>query len=169
MVLQTMRRASANLKTHRYGLAPALLCVAAAMALSGCSLFGESRTALEASLAASATANPNAAGEPAPVAIRLYELKSRAGFENASFFELFDSDLGTLAADLVERHDFTLEPGGSEDFEIELKDGTAYLGVLAAFRDIDQAEWRQIVEIESGAKNEVEIKLDAKTVRVQLD
>jgi len=157
----------ANAKTNRVVRAGAAALAAAALA--GCGLTGPAKTEFEATLTAAEGVNPTPDGSPAPVAVRLYELKSKAAFESASFFDLFERDLGALGPDLIERHEFVLAPGGEETFAAELSPDAAFIGVLVAYRDIDTAQWRETIEVEKGEETKAVIEVDQSNVRVQLD
>ena len=91
--------------------------------------------------------NPNADGEPSPIIVRLYELKSAGNFKNSEFFSLFDDESSVLANDLVARDELRFNPNETKIINRELDPATRYLGVLAAFRDLDKASWRAVVQI----------------------
>jgi len=93
-------------------------------------------------IAAAADANPDAGGKAAPVAVRVYQLAGTAAFEQADFFQLYNNDQAVLGADLLGRDEVTITPGGSQQLVKELKPGATAIGVVAAFRDIQHANWR---------------------------
>jgi type VI secretion system protein VasD len=103
------------------------------------------RTAM--TLLAGADANPNREGRPSPVIVRIFQLKTDAAFRGTEFDPLFDDDKKVLADAFVTRDEFTLAPGEKRVIQIELADDTRYVGVLAAFRDIANAEWRRVVQM----------------------
>ena len=47
-----------------------------------------------------------------------------------------------LGADLLGRDEVTITPGGTQQLVKELKPGVTAIGVVAAFRDIQHANWR---------------------------
>jgi type VI secretion system protein VasD len=104
-------------------------------------------TRIEGNLVASEDVNPNLQGEPSPLFVRLYELRAESAFTNASFFQLYDDDSAALGGDLQERSDFVLRPGETEPFARNLKPETRFLGVMAAYQDIDRATWRALVPV----------------------
>jgi type VI secretion system protein VasD len=77
--------------------------------------------------------------------------------------------VGALEADLINREEFQLKPGDRKEFEQELDPETAYLGVLAAYRDIDNAVWRKTVQLEPNSWNDVTIHLKASEVVATID
>ena len=93
-------------------------------------------------MTAAADANPDASGAAAPVTVRIYQLASTAAFEQADFFQLYNNDQTVLGADLLGRDEVTITPGGTQQLVKELKPGVTAIGVVAAFRDIQHANWR---------------------------
>lgn len=126
-------------------------------------------TRLQAEVVADEDLNPDYGGRPSPLVVRIYQLKNTVAFENADFFKLYESDVGALEADLINREEFQLKPGDRKEIEQELDPETAYLGVLAAYRDIDNAVWRRTVPMEANSRNYVTINLKASAVVAELD
>ena len=123
-----------------------LLAVAAlaSLALAGCG--GASAppppTIAALTMTAAADINPDPAGKPAPVTVRIYQLASTAAFDHADFFQLYNNDQAVLGADMLGRDEVTITPGGTQQLVKDLKPGTTAVGVVAAFRDIQHANWR---------------------------
>jgi type VI secretion system protein VasD len=145
-----------------------VLAVAALGLLSGCpkTVASLMPTSFEARLVASASLNPEPGGRASPLVVRLYELKDNAAFERADFFDLWDNESATLGADLVARDEIQLEPGQQRKVERSLDDATRYLGVVAAYRDLDNSEWRAIVPIRQNHGNDFSIGLGGQAVTV---
>jgi type VI secretion system protein VasD len=98
------------------------------------------------SVASRADANPDAAGQPSPVVLRVYQLKTDAVFSRSEFFALFDDEQKVLGSALISRDEFVLTPAENRNLEITLSDDTRFVGAIAAFRDIRNAEWRVLVK-----------------------
>ena len=96
-------------------------------------------------LAASADTNPDASGRPSPIVIRVYQLRTDAAFTNADFFALFDDDQKVLGPELISRNEFMLAPMERQTLDITVAGETRFVGAIAAFRDIRNAQWRSIV------------------------
>jgi len=145
-----------------------ILAVAALGVLAGCpkSVASLLPTKLEARLVASASLNPDPSGRASPLVVRVYELKDRDAFERADFFDLFDNEAATLGSDLVARDEMQLEPGQQRKVERRLDDKTRFLGVVAAYRDLDNAEWRAVVAVHPNHNNEFSIGLGGQAVTV---
>ena len=97
---------------------------------------------LEISIQADAGVNPDARNRPAPVVIRIYELRAPVAFEAADFFSLFDRDQATLGNDLMTREEIQLRPGDTLKRVSELKPEARVLGVVSAYRDLEHSVWR---------------------------
>ncbi len=123
-------------------------------------------TMVNAALEAGAAVNPDARNRPSPIVVRVYELKTRAAFESADFFSLFDKDQATLGADMLTRDEFTLRPGDTQTINRELKPDTRFIAVFAGFREVERSTWRSITPVTTGQKNAVRISLDARNLTV---
>lgn len=113
--------------------------------------------------------NPNEKGEASPVVVRVYELKSVTAFMQASFFELLDNDTQKLGADLVAKREFELKPGAREEFERDTPIETTEIGVVAWFRNLDQADWRKTFKIEPERNNSIVVKVTAQSISIDTD
>ena len=96
-------------------------------------------------IAASADTNPYATGRPSHVVVRVYQLKGDAAFTGAEFFPLFDDDQKVLGAELISRDEYVLAPSEKRIIEVAVSDDARFVGAIAAFRDIRNAEWRVLV------------------------
>lgn len=116
-------------------------------------------------IAATAQLNPDARARPSPVVLRVYELKSSAQFDSADFLSLFDKDQATLGADVVARDEMVLRPSETKTLTKPLNPDTKFIGVMAAFRELERARWRSLVAITADKNNAVTIDLDAFSVQ----
>lgn len=118
----------------------------------------------ELRISVSAASNSNGG---VPVVVRLYELKARGTFDKADFFSVYDKESATLGPELIGREETVLPPGQERLVVRTLTPDSRYLGVVAAFRDIDSATWRAAIELRPGKNNNVAVTLGAKTVGIQ--
>ncbi|CAE6709424.1 type VI secretion system lipoprotein TssJ [Paraburkholderia haematera] len=121
---------------------------------------------IDVTLKAAAELNPDVTGRPSPVAVRLYQLKSASKFSNADFFALFDHDSALLGADLLTREEIQIEPGASRTVVLERAKDARQFAVLAAYRDVDSARWRAVVDVSPADVKRVEIRLEALGVAI---
>jgi type VI secretion system protein VasD len=139
----------------------------ATVALPGCSMFSSGPAMLSATVVAAAQVNPDARRRPSPVVVRVFELKAPTLFEQADFVSLFEKDQAVLAAELVSREEFVLRPGESKPISKPLSPDTKFIGVMAAFRELERARWRAVVPVVAGKKNVLEIGLDGIVVQAK--
>jgi len=135
------------------------------------SLVGCSRTPpptpIKVELQADEFINPNENGDPAPVVVRVYQLKEITAFENAEYFDLADDDKKVLGGDLIGVQEYELTPGDSKDYNRDISSEATHIGVIASFRDIESAQWRDSIELQQEKKNEFVIYLTSLAVRIQ--
>ncbi len=112
-------------------------------------------TKIEANIAAAEDLNPDYRGRASPLVVRIYHLKSDLAFINASFFALYDNDEAELGPDLLGKEEIEVLPGQDQVYSRKLVPETRFVGVLAGYRDIENASWRAITEIKKGKTNEV--------------
>ena len=92
-------------------------------------------------------ANPDLNGRPSPIVIRIYELKSLGKFEEADFYKLFENYDSYLGPELTGTEQYHLKPGDVNIIKRTLSAETKYIGVLAAFRDTNQALWKDTIQL----------------------
>jgi len=130
-------------------LLKALAVLATLLALAGCSMLSpySTLTKLNLRLTASDQLNPDLNGRPSPIVIRLIELKHPVAFENADFFSLYERAKESLAPDLVASEELELRPGETVELKLSVGEGSRYVGVLAAYRDLSETQWRYVVPL----------------------
>jgi len=134
--------------------------------LSGCG--GTTPTVINANLSASAQVNPDVSGRPSPIVIRTYELKSLGAFNEADFYSLFNTPESQLGSELINSVKFHLDPGQTKEFNQTTSPETKYFAVIAAYRMLDQAVWRDhaIVTIEKTTNLTIQIdKLNIQIIK----
>ena len=124
----------------------AVLLLPALLGVARCSRGGDPPppAVLELAISAGADQNPGENGRPASVAVRLYQLKASAAFEGADYYALAEREKATLADDGAGTEEFVLSPGENRTVTRQLKPGVQFVGVVAAFRDVDRAGWRAV-------------------------
>jgi len=102
---------------------------------------------LTLTIVAGADQNPDPAGRPAPVAVRLFELNGTAKFERADVFALTEHEQQTLGEEGQGSEEFVLRPGETRTITRELKKGVQFVGIAVLFRDIDRSRWRAVAQV----------------------
>jgi type VI secretion system protein VasD len=129
-----------------------------ALLLSACAGKPPPPASVTGTIQASAQINPSASKRPSPLLIRVYELKSEAAFNASDFMSLYQRDQAALAADLLAKEEYVLDPGETKAFAKTLSPDTRFLGVVAAYRDIEHAKWRSVVAIQPSKPQKVTVK-----------
>lgn len=111
----------------------------------------EAKVKTRMTIAASAEANPDGAGRPSPIVVRVYQLRTDAAFAAASFDDLFERDDKVLGSELVTRDEYVLAPKESRTIDVLLADEARFVGAVAGFRDILNAEWRVLAPVPKGS------------------
>ena len=130
-----------------FGLHP-LAALGVALVLSACAAKAPPPASVAGTIQASQQINPSASRRPSPLLVRVYELKSVAAFNSADFMSLYQADQAALSADLLAKEEFVLEPGETKTFAKKLAADTRFIGVVAAYRDLNHAKWRTVVAVQ---------------------
>lgn len=143
------------------GLSPPLLAVlSAALMLVGCAS-APKPTLVSATISLATDANPDGARRASPLLLRVYELSGRAGFEAADVVSLLQQDRQVLGADVVSGEEWIMAPGESRAWNKALAPQTRFIGITAAYRDIERARWRAVVPVAPNKTNTLDIRAEA--------
>lgn len=95
--------------------------------------------------------NPNPAGTPVSVAVRLYSLNARGRFASADVYSLMQREAQVLGTESAGSEEVVVRPGETRKITLMPKPGVRFVGIAVLFRDIDRAQWRAMAPIaESG-------------------
>jgi type VI secretion system protein VasD len=133
--------------------------------LTGC-FGGKSTVKLKASVETAEDVNPDPGGRASPVVVRVYQLRSLDAFKSADFFAIYDNEVATLGQTFVQRDEFELQPGMKQDYDYNIDPSTKYIGVLVAFRDLDNARWRSFVQLPD--EKEIYLRIDLESLAVSI-
>jgi len=150
--------------SHRYLRAT---LIAACVALSGCASpapRSHPQPTLRVTIHASPAVNPDGHDRPAPVLVRIYELRAKDDFDRATFFELYDHDARVLNDALLQRAEITVSPGESVPLVRPLDPATRAVAIMAAYERIDDAKWRASVTIGNPSAAELTATIDGSAV-----
>jgi len=138
------------------------ISVFGAMGLSGCSVLSpySDVTKLDVTLRASDQLNPDINGRPSPVVVRLMELSHPAAFQASEFFGLYGHSVSSLGQDLVGTEELELRPGETVNLKLSVGTGSRYVGVLAAYRDLADSQWRYVIALHPRGLNSTALSLD---------
>ena len=115
------------------------------------------------------TINPALNGRASPLVVRVYELSSWYAFHNSDFFDLYDNAESALADELISVDEIVIRPGEDYEYPMSLDSRTRYVGIVAAFRDIQNAQWRLVSEVEPRSYETINVAIDELTLKQSKD
>lgn len=119
------------------------LCLAALVLAAGCKSAPPPKgRAVDASIVASQDVNPDPMGVASPIGVRIVQLRSDARFEHVAFAAVFDDPQAALGADFVAVQELVLRPGEERELSLDLRPETEFVGVVAAFQALPEAQWK---------------------------
>ena len=145
--------------TNNSAIARRLIAALLAALLAACAGGPPKKEPMMLTLQAAAEVNPDLQGRPSPVVVQILELKSLELFNSLDYMSLSDPSGAALSADLLNRNQVVLSPGASRQMELELDASTQAIGLIAGYRDIDNATWRQAVPISPGETKSITVNL----------
>lgn len=126
----------------------AVAALASTVLLAGCAAT-ESKLAVPYVVELSAAKNVNSGGrqQPSPIKVTVYELKTTNAFELSDFFSLQKDARAALGDQLLNVNSVILTPGKTERITAHGNVDAKVLGIVAAYRDLDNSQWRMTVEL----------------------
>ncbi|RAU19033.1 type VI secretion system lipoprotein TssJ [Nitrincola tibetensis] len=104
----------------------------------------EGKFFVDIELIASNELNPNHSGLSFPVEVQVFLMTNDREFKRADYFEFHQSN--TRSKTDLEKS-VVLRPGEVMPVRFEINEVIRYVGIVAAFQDIDRAVWRDVVQI----------------------
>lgn len=132
--------------------------------LTGC--FGSKPPQLTATIETGNYLNPNVYNQASPVVVTFYQLKSATVFQQVNFFSLYDNAAKTLGGDLLDKYEVELRPEKTQEIHFNLSPAVNYIGVVAAFREPDRTQWRQVIPVTPGKSVELQATVGAQNIIV---
>jgi type VI secretion system protein VasD len=86
--------------------------------------------------------NPNDAGNPRPVLVRLYQLKNDVRMDNATYDEIYLKDKDTLADDLLKVDELEIYPNDLVQVKFERMKEASVLAGVALFHSPKGTSWK---------------------------
>ncbi|MDS0794251.1 type VI secretion system lipoprotein TssJ [Burkholderia pseudomultivorans] len=109
-------------------------------------VFGSNVTTLNVDVSASASINSDESGRPAPVVVRIYQLRDRKAFDSASLADLLTNDRALLGQDLAAELSAVLNPGASASLSQRMQPRTKYVAIVALYRNADTGgAWKRVI------------------------
>ncbi len=153
--------------TRRGFVLPTLAAMATLSALAGCAPPPKPPAILSLNIVGSTDQNPGATGTASSVAIRVYQLTATAKFERADVFALTEREAQTLGADSVGSQEFVISPSQQREVTLELKPMVQWVGAVALYRDIDNAQWRAVAPVATSGPSRLTLSIGKLAIKLQ--
>jgi len=124
------------------------------------------KSSLELRITTSSDVNPDIESRPSPIVLHVIQLTDEVSFDQANYFELTRDDATALGSDAISKTEIVLTPGDARSLPIELSPLTAYLGVVAGYRDIDNSVWRISQPIRPGKTDWIAVNLARQSITI---
>lgn len=147
-----------------------LLALVGALILAGCAGDVEPPpppTVIVTQITAVDSLNPDSQGRASPLVVRLYELSAAAPFDTADFFDIYDQDRATLGETLVAMDEIRVLPDESKSMTRTLEPRTRFIGVVAAFREVEVSTWRGLAEVPLNRTTPYDLSLGSLSVTIK--
>jgi type VI secretion system protein VasD len=128
--------------------------------LSACAGGPPARDNLDIQIMATADVNPDMQGRPSPIILHVLELSSTEQFNRLDYMGLTQPSGAGLGGDLLGKNQMVLQPGEAKSLPMELNPQTSSIGLVAGYRDIDNATWRKVIPITQGSTKGISITLE---------
>ncbi|GAB0059704.1 hypothetical protein IBA8401_07280 [Pseudomonas syringae] len=83
------------------------------------------------------------------------------------FLSLYKRTGQALGNDLVASEEFELRPGDSIELKLKLDDSSRYIAVLAAYRQLSETRWRQVIQIAPNQHNSAVFMLSDSGIQLE--
>lgn len=111
--------------------------------------------------------NPDEKGQPSPIYLRLYELKTSKLMEKSDFISLYERDKEVLGSDLLARQELKrLVPGETRNERFVLSPETQYVALFAEFFHYKKAKYKVIFPVKKNNifRNAIEVRLSGSDI-----
>ena len=136
-----------------------LIVIAMLGLLSACAGAPKKET-MDMQVTATVDVNPDMQGRPSPIILHIMELSSDEQFSRLDYMGLTQPSGAGLGTDLLGKNQLVLQPGDTKALPMELNPMTSAIGLVAGYRDIDNAAWRKVIPITQGSTRGISITLE---------
>ena len=127
----------------------------------------QARTQVNIEIKTAADINQDLSGRPSPLALRIFQLKTGSPFNNSDFISLYEKDTSILGNDLLKKDEIVLQANEKHAMSLAIEKDVSVIGVMALFRDYEQAKWRASVTITPQKTNQININISGTSLTVQ--
>lgn len=115
--------------------------------LTGCASI--STTPVHLKLTAAKKLNPDIKLSSLPVRLKIYQLSDAVPFQEATFRELWKSDVATLGSSLLDKRELTLAPGEKQLLKMPRHSQAEFIAVVGIFRKHQNLDWKVVKPLPS--------------------
>ena len=137
--------------------------------LVACSSTTENTVDFNYFITASADINPDIAGRPSSVIVRIYQLTNKINFEDSSYDALFESNHNALGTEYITLDEYLIDPNSSKEVELKISENAKYIGVVVGYRSTNMVTWRTVKTVPEESfwrDSGIEVKIDKLSVRI---
>ena len=129
--------------------------------LTACSLFASKPNKYaEVNTQAVTYLNPDVNGRASPLVVTIYQLKNAYNFKQADYESLSNNSAKALGGDLIDQSSVEIRPGSKNSTNLTLSPNANYLGIMAAYRNINNGVWHEVVQLADGEGSHTKVQLD---------
>lgn len=148
-------------------LIKSMLAIGVVLTMVSCSFFGgDSGADVQLNVLVNKQVNPDPSGRASPLVVKIYELDDKLAFETKDFFSVYDANDEALQKAILEQKEYQLNPGHEIHKGLVTNPKTKFIGIVAAFRDIEIAKWRAVAKVEPGEEHKITFTLQGVTIEV---
>jgi type VI secretion system protein VasD len=129
--------------------------------LTACSVFpSKSNKYAKINTQAVSYLNPDVNGRPSPLVVTIYQLKNAYKFKQADYESLAINSAKVLGGDLIDQSSIEIRPGTKNTVQLTLSPHTDYLGIMAAYRNINNGVWHKAIKLSDGVGSHTKVQID---------
>ena len=136
-----------------------VITLAGAIGLTSCSILHSGPYA-EVHMKSAHYLNPDINGRPSPVVVTIYQLKSSYAFQQADYNTLSRNSAQVLGGDLLDKTTVEVRPNDTKKIKVTLSPNAKYLGIVAAYRNVNNGKWHSIIKLTDSAHHHTNVMLN---------
>lgn len=149
-----------------------IIVLVSGLFISSCSIIDLFRTGgiLLVNIRAEDNINPTINNQPAPVTLRIYQLKDNVIFDERNFIELYHQDDDLLKNDLLSKRIIpSIYPSSEKEITLPLIEGTQHIAIIVEFSSYRSSANKKRVRLYSSKGARVAIHLDGTIVSIKIN
>ncbi|MCK4608334.1 MAG: type VI secretion system lipoprotein TssJ, partial [Gammaproteobacteria bacterium] len=107
-------------------------------------LVGCTPAPIDVNINAAANLNQDQAGKSLPIQVKIYQLRDKNAFQQATFRQLWQDDQAVLNKDILDKQQLTVKPNSKKTTVLKRNKDCRYVGVIAIFRRPQADAWRAL-------------------------